>query len=568
MILKKILKKVRAKKKLLEKIILFILITIYYSTALLVGFYLFLKDQFKNDYKYGYNNAVNDILEGTSGSLVEDKYEESQLLNDILLYAKKSGVNLKSDYFIVDGESVFVDFEKFDYSNEFEEEIMNGYKNNENSLEDLLLLFSGVDSKSLMDEYKDKIKNIDDGFQEYITTNWEEEFEDQDKTLAYHLFNYLWNGKNPYNTSDDSYKLTTVIDNFINYDESKGIGNCVGLTSLYYVLATRNNLSTQTAKNEVHILSVLRINNQNIFIDHTDNEYGFDSDPSLIWRSEFKIIAPENLVISVAGHERSQLTPIDQLNLFIKLDSIIDSPTIYSYLARIFEEYIPDNVWTSIQLIEKGKEMDSSVIDIRLRECEWYEKRCEEDDLTYCIQGLEACSFSIAISGPTSSSYFDRANIYKKLHYYQKALNDYQSYIYERWCDCQSDLFTPYNLSAAYTNRGNIYLFDLSEYKNALYNFDQALKYVYQSEVEVDESFIGRIYYVKALTNSYLKSCTPVEADLRKSMELGFQNPQEERSEHAKIFKNCIDPAILNEQDTLPETGTDNRDKDNLSSYY
>lgn len=193
-------------------------------------------------------------------------------------------------------------------------------------VERTLLIISGLNTKEEIAEYKSKLDKIDKQFQDYkkwfdnvsleqhkirryqqiedyidslverhiirpnhkcdVTSSFEENnaanFSDysswDEKTkLAFLLHDFLWNSKLFLSVSDN-FLLKDVIDAQLSGDANYGIGDCVGLTSLYTLLGLRHNINLSTAQpSRGHIISSVnnQSKNQIIYIDNTE-KYGFN----------------------------------------------------------------------------------------------------------------------------------------------------------------------------------------------------------------------------------------------------------------------------------------------------
>ena len=139
-------------------------------------------------------------------------------------------------------------------------------------LEDALLIASGVDSEEKLVEYKKKLGFIEADFVKKKGKR------DDAFLLARDLFNYFWETKpERYN---GNFLLTDVIDAQLNPD-AKGVGNCVGLTSLYSVVGSRLGLELKVSFIEAdydgkgHVFSRLCVKEEIVDIENT-NDGGFN----------------------------------------------------------------------------------------------------------------------------------------------------------------------------------------------------------------------------------------------------------------------------------------------------
>ncbi len=153
-----------------------------------------------------------------------------------------------------------------------EQKIIRKIKQGEFSVERTLLIISGLNSENQINEYKKKIEIIETDFKKFLEkrdinknpTN----HKNQQYQSAKSLFNYFWEVKpNRYNLD---FLLTDVIDNQLSKD--KGVGNCLGLTSLYSVLGLRLGLNLSILFSNDHIFNLL---GKNVLIDNV-KDYGFD----------------------------------------------------------------------------------------------------------------------------------------------------------------------------------------------------------------------------------------------------------------------------------------------------
>jgi tetratricopeptide (TPR) repeat protein len=152
------------------------------------------------------------------------------------------------------------------------EEIINNMKDgNIDLLEDALLLVSKVREKKL-EEYKGKIGAITNDFDNWAKKNnrkYDVADKEDEKKVIKSLFDYFWQSKpNRYN---DEFLLNKVIDNQLSKDNN-GVGDCLGLTSLYSVVCIRKGIrDLKILESSNHILNC----HGSILIENTDN-HGFN----------------------------------------------------------------------------------------------------------------------------------------------------------------------------------------------------------------------------------------------------------------------------------------------------
>lgn len=145
------------------------------------------------------------------------------------------------------------------------------------SIERVLLVLSGLETDEEIRSYQDK---IDDIFGRFLNKCGSNGFSVRSKppaylhrTIAHRIFEYLWNSKPK--RFGEYFLLTDVVDAQLDPDLNRLVGTCVGLTSLYSVLALRAGLNLSLLADLDHLLSRLRVGEQAIDIDHTDPQ-GFD----------------------------------------------------------------------------------------------------------------------------------------------------------------------------------------------------------------------------------------------------------------------------------------------------
>ena len=145
------------------------------------------------------------------------------------------------------------------------------------SIEKVLLVLSGLKTDEEIRSYQYK---IDDIFGRFLNKCGGNGFSVRSKppaylhrTIANRIFEYLWNSKPK--RFGEYFLLTDVVDAQLDPDLNRLVGTCVGLTSLYSVLALRAGLNLSLLADLGHLLSRLRVGDQAIDIDHTDPQ-GFD----------------------------------------------------------------------------------------------------------------------------------------------------------------------------------------------------------------------------------------------------------------------------------------------------
>ena len=165
---------------------------------------------------------------------------------------------------------------------DLETSVIEGLKTGDGSIERALLAVSGLDEKGV-GNYQQKLDRMQQDFEQWHAERqgwWRkirnavlEKTEHHQYETAKALFEYLWETKpNRYN---DDFLLANVIDNQLDNDLNKRVGNCLGLTSLYSVLGARLSLEMAVLAEEGHILSLLSYDGQEIIVENA-KRIGFD----------------------------------------------------------------------------------------------------------------------------------------------------------------------------------------------------------------------------------------------------------------------------------------------------
>tara|TARA_Y100000310_G_C20614852_1_gene780080 strand:- start:200 stop:1144 length:945 start_codon:yes stop_codon:yes gene_type:complete len=160
-------------------------------------------------------------------------------------------------------------------------------KAKDGGLERVILRLSGLTSRNEVGKYVQKLDAMENDFRKYQATKdlpkqrmlwilFMTKFSappPSQYALAEDLFNFLWSEKsNRY--SEHSDKLTVAID-----DQQRkgapGVGNCMGLTSLYSVLGSRLGLNLGIELSDTHVRNTLNVNDKSHAIENT-SQGGFD----------------------------------------------------------------------------------------------------------------------------------------------------------------------------------------------------------------------------------------------------------------------------------------------------
>ncbi|MFH1405823.1 MAG: tetratricopeptide repeat protein, partial [Nanoarchaeota archaeon] len=153
-----------------------------------------------------------------------------------------------------------------------EEKTIEKLKAGECSVERALLVVSGLQTEEEISSYQQKLDHIQRDFEgRYFGRERQRGNEYQ---TAGALFDYLWKIKSDrYNEKD--FLLAPVIDNHLDENKNKKVGNCIGLTSLYTALGQRLGLDLSVLSNIGHILNLLHYGGCEIGVENSARN-GFD----------------------------------------------------------------------------------------------------------------------------------------------------------------------------------------------------------------------------------------------------------------------------------------------------
>lgn len=183
------------------------------------------------------------------------------------------------------------------------------------------------------------------------------------------LFDWLWTTKAGRNESGGSFRLTQVVDAQVDSSAAK-VGNCLGLTLLYNVLAQRVGLDVQAVYLEAvagrlsHVISMLvsgqkRIDIDNIFPDGFDTKDYLDSSLRVEW-GDAELIADVYHSIGWELHEKGKLE-----------DAVVN----YSKAIWLNPKYVKAYLNRGIALSMQGRE-DEAKRDLEVGQ---YQPRLESD---------------------------------------------------------------------------------------------------------------------------------------------------------------------------------------------
>lgn len=145
------------------------------------------------------------------------------------------------------------------------------------ALEPALLAFSGLANVDAMAVCRARIDRIFHRFLERCPVLRQSGHEGppayRHADVARDLFEYLWICKP--RRFGEAFLLAEVVDAHLDSDPNRTVGTCVGLTSLFSVLALRAGLTLSLLVSPEHLLNRLRLGETTVDLDHTDPQ-GFD----------------------------------------------------------------------------------------------------------------------------------------------------------------------------------------------------------------------------------------------------------------------------------------------------
>lgn len=173
-------------------------------------------------------------------------------------------------------------------------------------IERALLIASGCDTEEKISEYKAKLDELERQCKAYAGITG------SDKETARVLHEFLWLGKpSRYN---GNFLLTDVVDAQMSMQDI-GVGNCLGLSSLYAVLGIRNGLELAVLINDKHVILRLIQEDSLIDIDNTGHN-GFGIATYGIRDSKYEKLMNKSLLALVAGMYNSRGGIKDKLGKF------------------------------------------------------------------------------------------------------------------------------------------------------------------------------------------------------------------------------------------------------------
>ena len=282
-------------------------------------------------------------------------------------------------------------------------------------LEVCLLEASGINDDELLKRYLAKIDNIHSGYHEWARNNRIDELiesldDGHDIATAQALHLYLTETDMPWYCSE--YRFHKVIDNFL---AKESIGDCKGLTSLYSVLAIREDLPHTIAFDDSHVISVIRTDGNHIAIDHTTGLGYLEGD---IFHS-FHEVESDNLpalILNQRAIEHIRHGRPDKAIAFLdEAVAYYDQHPLYHTRALAHRDNNdPQSALTDIDKAERLRPDSPSTLSLK------GEVFTTMNDIS---SAMEAYSRSIEIE-PKSSTLTQRALLHLTKEEYEKAIHD------------------------------------------------------------------------------------------------------------------------------------------------
>jgi tetratricopeptide (TPR) repeat protein len=147
------------------------------------------------------------------------------------------------------------------------------------TLEEGALIASGVREEHALKSYLEKLSRLI-GQVRFL------EEEKDEYSRGRRLFDWLWQDKPARYKSRGPFRLTEVIEAQLSETKSE-VGNCLGLTLLFNILAKKSDLGVEAAYLEdvsganPHVISVIKFRGKSIDVDHM-SAMGYDSLPQ-VW---------------------------------------------------------------------------------------------------------------------------------------------------------------------------------------------------------------------------------------------------------------------------------------------
>ncbi|MDP3966585.1 MAG: tetratricopeptide repeat protein [archaeon] len=281
------------------------------------------------------------------------------------------------------------------------------------SLEESLLIVSGIDSRDNLERYKDKIT--------YLHSKYQKRLDKKDApSRARTLIKFLGNGKGRYLAKSSSGEsspnnLVNVINRKIM--KLKKIGNCIGLSSLGGVIGLREGLNLGCLFFTDHIALSLDSENKVINLETTikggyDCRYSKDKE----WRLRNRLMKHETI---------NSLFPISLANRALIKDNLRDlQKSIELYPNAVFYD------WKS-GLLENRRKMGLALESYKIATSLTNYPSLNYDfgsnlfNRRHYEEAVEQFSKAISLNPQHSGSYLLRGRVHFILGNYERALNDF-----------------------------------------------------------------------------------------------------------------------------------------------
>ncbi|MBI2137554.1 tetratricopeptide repeat protein [Candidatus Woesearchaeota archaeon] len=316
-------------------------------------------------------------------------------------------------------------------------------------LEEALLILSGLQSKEAIDGYKKKIGVLQEGFHKYAVRGTVSEGETPPEQVAKALHDCLWED-NP-NRYNGNFLLTEVVD--AQLSQGSPVGNCVGLTSLFTVLALRERLNPSIMFDSTHVFSRLRTGDKVLDIENTNSD---GTKHSIDGFTESPAINLTTLVLNSRGNVKKASGRLEE--------AVKDYTQAISINPRLAEAYSNRGGVKQAQgRLEEAVKDYTQAISINPRLAEAYSNRGTAKQAQGRLEeAIEDYTQAISINPRLAEAYSNRGIVKKASGRLEEAIEDYT----------QAISINPRHANAYY-NRGTT--------KQALGRLEEAVKDYTQS---------------------------------------------------------------------------------------
>ncbi len=323
-------------------------------------------------------------------------------------------------------------------------------------IEKALLAYSGVHDEQAINDYKSKLDRIDKQIEDYIDSKGIK-LNEQEK-VAKAIYEFLRKDKKEWYTNcERSSYIDFVIDRQSAKDPEAPVGNCVGMTTLYCLLASRFGIETKVIRDGSHIackvLVPSKFGKKTIYVENTlksNKGFGHKDNINLYECGEHALLS--TLLINRAMHRSFGKNYLAKLDDETKANEIMpDDPITLTNMSYTLEKL--GFLEEAVEAAEKGT-------------------RCKvQMRLAYDMNGrlnMKRKDFAKAIENYSKAISLDKKNphLYFKKALARLELKDFKGVVKDSTKGLKLD---PYNISGL-CNRGLAYT-ELKDYASAEKDF-------------------------------------------------------------------------------------------------